>query len=78
MQPIADLQTDSNAPIIILDQPGPGQTVSTSSPGEFMVLHVLAVKGNAAREFFQQLKEELKAELQQDDVLIVEKRVRLL
>ncbi len=45
---------------------------------EMVILRVLAEEVRAARDFFRKLKEELKADLQQEDVLIVERRVRTL
>jgi ATP-dependent Clp protease ATP-binding subunit ClpA len=45
---------------------------------EMVILRVLAVDGAAARDFFAALKEQLKADLQQEDILIVERKVRIL
>ncbi len=42
---------------------------------EIVILRVLAEDTRAARKFFRGLKEELKAELEQEDILIVERKV---
>ncbi len=45
---------------------------------EMVILRVLADDGASARDFFMSLKEELKTDLQQEDILIVERKVRTL
>ena len=43
---------------------------------EIVIYRVLATNMRAARRFFRQLKEELKAELDQEEILIVERDVQ--
>jgi hypothetical protein len=45
---------------------------------EMVILRVLADDGASAREFFAALKEQWKADLQQEDILIIERKVRIL
>ena len=45
---------------------------------EIVIYRVLADETGAAREFFRRLKEELKTDLHQDDVLIVERQVEVI
>jgi hypothetical protein len=45
---------------------------------KIVILRVLAEKGRQTREFFRLLKGELKRELRQEDILIVERRVKVL
>jgi hypothetical protein len=45
---------------------------------EIVIYRALADDVGAARRFFRQVKEELKADLRQQDVLIVERRVEVL
>lgn len=45
---------------------------------EIVIVRVLAEETRAAREFFLKLKEELKADLHQEEVLIVERKVEVL
>jgi hypothetical protein len=45
---------------------------------EIVILRILAEETRPAREFFQRLKEELKSELVQEEVLVVERKVEVL
>ena len=45
---------------------------------EIVIMRILAEESRPAREFFQKLKEELKEELGQEEVLIVERKVEVL
>src|SRR5262245_47342864 len=45
---------------------------------EIVIVRILAEETRPAREFFERLKEELKAELGQAEVLIVERKVEVL
>ena len=45
---------------------------------EIVIVRILAEETRPAREFFLQLKEELKRELNQEEVLIVERKVEVL
>jgi hypothetical protein len=45
---------------------------------ELVIVRVLAERGVHARAFFARLKEELKAELRQEEVLVVERNVKVL
>ena len=45
---------------------------------EIVIYRVLADEPHAAREFFGRLREELKADLHQEDVLIVERQVEVI
>jgi hypothetical protein len=45
---------------------------------EIVILRTLAEETRPAREFFLQLKEELKTELRQEEVLIVERKIEIL
>jgi hypothetical protein len=45
---------------------------------EVVIYRVLAVKQYPARRFLMELKEELEAELRQEDILIVERKVEVL
>jgi hypothetical protein len=45
---------------------------------EIVILRILAEETRPDREFFQRLKEELKAELAQEEVLVVERKVEVL
>jgi hypothetical protein len=45
---------------------------------EIVIVRVLSEEVRASREFFRQLKEELKEELRQQEVLIVERKVEVL
>jgi len=43
-----------------------------------VILRILAEETRPARAFFEQLKEELKRDLEQEDILIVERKVEML
>ena len=45
---------------------------------EIVIYRVLADEPHTARDFFARLKEELKADLHQEDVLIVERQVEVI
>ena len=45
---------------------------------ELVILRILADKAREARRYFRRLKEELKVDLGQEDILIVERKVRTL
>ena len=45
---------------------------------EIVIYRVLATDASTAREFFLRLKERLKKELQQEEILIVERQVETL
>ncbi len=45
---------------------------------EIVILRVLAEETRTAREFFRQLKDELKVKLSQEEVLVVERKVEIL
>jgi hypothetical protein len=57
---------------------GTGKIGGVTFRDEMVILRILADDVPAARVFFGQLREELKAGLEQEDILIVERKVRIL
>src|SRR5262249_43239395 len=67
-------------PLFYFDQPVEGiwSLGATPSVGETVMLRVFAEESEQSREYFSQLKTELMADLRHTDIVIVEKKVKLL
>jgi hypothetical protein len=61
-------------------QPNEGlwQTAGLTYRDEIVIFRVLTTEVRAARRFFQALKRQLKKDLQQEEILIVEKEAKVL
>jgi hypothetical protein len=57
---------------------GTWQLLGATFQGEVLVLRIVAERGGAARGFLERLKEDLKAELRQNDILILLRDIEIL